>query len=133
MCEKRCSLLNPYVLTVLLSITFNKLHWFYYRELAEMLDNLKCINLLKLPKSDEKCSLFSKPMVSETENAGILDEATDIIVEPATDAMLKLATFTNHAAQHLVCPCHTEWKNEKSQKIFEKCQKFAMVAKKRQK
>ena len=69
-------------------------------------------------------------MVSETENAGILDEATDIIVEPATDAMLKLATFTNHAAQHLVCPCHTEWKNEKSQKIFEKCQKFAMVAKK---
>ena len=51
-----------------------------------MLDNLKCINLLKLPKSDEKCSLFSKPMVSETENAGILDEATDIIVEPATDA-----------------------------------------------
>mgnify|MGYP001200893323 FL=1 len=73
-----------------------------------MLDNLKCINLLKLPKSDEKCSLFSKPMVSETENADILDEATDIIVEPATDAMLKLATFTNHAAQHLVCPCHTE-------------------------
>ena len=101
-----------------MSIFLNKLPWFYCRELAEMLDNLKCINLLKLPKSDEKCSLFSKPMVSETENAGILDEATDIIVEPATDAMLKLATFTNHAAQHLVCPCHTEWENEKSQKIF---------------
>ena len=65
-------------------------------------------------------------MVSETENAGILDEATDIIVEPATDAMLKLATFTNHAAQHLVCPCHTEWKKPED---FQKCQKFAMVAK----
>ena len=57
-------------------------------------------------------------MVSETENADILDEATDIIVEPATDAMLKLATFTNHATKHLVCPCHTEWKNEKSQKFL---------------
>ena len=68
-------------------------------------------------------------MVSETENAGILDEATDIIVEPATDAMLKLATFTNHAAQHLVCPCHTEWKKRKKPKGFENCQKFAMVAK----
>ena len=97
-----------FFLIVLFSIPFNELPRFYYRELAEMLDNLKCINLLKLPKSDEKCSLFSKPMVSETENADILDEATDIIVEPATDAMLKLATFTNHAAQHLVCPCHTE-------------------------
>ena len=91
-----------------LSISLNKLLLFHNRELAEMLDNLKCINLLKLPKSEEKCSLFSKPMVSETENADILDEATDIIVEPATDAMLKLATFTNHATKHLVCPCHTE-------------------------
>ena len=69
-------------------------------------------------------------MVSETENADILDEATDIIVEPATDAMLKLATFTNHATKHLVCPCHTEWKNEKKPKVFEKCKKFAMGAKK---
>ena len=56
-------------------------------------------------------------MVSETENADILDEATDIIVEPATDAMLKLATFTNHAAQHLVCPCHTEWKTKKDKRF----------------
>ena len=81
---------------------------FHTRELAEMLLDLKCVKLQKLPKPEEKCSLFSKPKISETQNADILDEATDIIVEPVTDAMLKLATFINHPTKHLVCPCHTE-------------------------
>ena len=81
---------------------------FHTRELAEMLHNLQCIKMLQLPKSEEKCSLFSKPSVSETHEADILDEATDIIVEPVTDAMLKLATFTNQTTKLLVCPCHAD-------------------------
>ena len=52
---------------------------YHTRELAEMLLDLKCVKLQKLPKPAEKCSLFSKPEIRDTQNADILDEAIDII------------------------------------------------------
>ncbi|XP_054279271.1 general transcription factor 3C polypeptide 1-like [Macrosteles quadrilineatus] len=67
------------------------------RELVEMLAQLKCLKILALKRS-HKCTLFSKPTeVSAVEATG-LEPEEDILLEPDSMAVSRLAAFIGDSA-----------------------------------
>ena len=81
------------------------------RQLVNILHELGCLRVRKL-YAPGRASLFSKPKPVTLSEASMLDDNTDLIVEPEVDAIVRLGMFigdkvynTDFACQ---CPCHPD-------------------------
>jgi len=82
---------------------------YHTRELLEILQEMRCLDLVKISKPT--CSLFKRKSVPvhDTAPATMLDDAGDIIVEPTVDAIVILGQFIGekqYSSDIYQCPCH---------------------------
>jgi len=82
------------------------------RELVTLLDQLGCVQLLKLCRP-AKPGLFTKHnTVTLEKTTGVLDEDTELVVEAEVDAIVRLGMFIGDKVYHTdfacQCPCHPD-------------------------
>ena len=83
------------------------------RELVEMLEEIKCVELQKLINVGPKCGLFTNSNISNvklTNIVTIIDENDIVIVEPSVNAIAILGQFIGERRYEVAdiyqCPCH---------------------------
>ena len=83
------------------------------RELVELLQEIKCVELQKFVNTGAKCGLFTQSTINDmnlTSDVTILDENSEIIVEPNVNAVAILGQFIGERRYEVAdiyqCPCH---------------------------
>ena len=83
------------------------------RELVELLEEIKCVQLQKFIRSGPKCGLFTSTNISElklTNEVTIIDSNKSVIVEPNVNAIAILGQFIGERRYEVAdiyqCPCH---------------------------
>ena len=83
------------------------------RELVEILEEIRCVELQKFTNKSPKCGLFTSSKISDVKlsnNVTITDENDIVIVEPNVNAIAILGQFIGERryeeADIYQCPCH---------------------------
>ena len=83
------------------------------RELVELLEEIKCVQLQKFSNEGPKCGLFTNSNISELKlinEVNIIDSNNSVIVEPNVNAIAILGQFIGERRYEVAdiyqCPCH---------------------------
>jgi len=83
------------------------------RELVELLEEIKCVQLQKFIREGPTCGLFTNTNISElklTNEVTLIDPNNSVIVEPNVNAIAILGQFIGERRYEVAdiyqCPCH---------------------------
>ena len=83
------------------------------RELVELLEEIKCVQLQKFIAAGPRCGLFTNTNISELKLANevtLIDSNNSVIVEPNVNAIAILGQFIGERRYEVAdiyqCPCH---------------------------